>query len=461
MRRCVSLLLVLAGTLLSAGSGVAQSSSRPVVVAEIKGIINPVMANYVTRVLDAAERDGASAVVFTMDTPGGLSDAMREINQRILAARVPVVVYVAPDGARAGSAGAYITYAAHVAAMAPATNIGSATPVSLGQGGEQTLSPEMRTKVNNDAVAQIRALADQRGRNADFAERAVREGANLQAADALSQNVVDIVATDLPDLLRQLNGRQVALASGNVTLRTETAPVQRAPMSFLDELLLAITNPTIAYILLSVGSLGLVLELYNPGSIFPGVIGGICVLLALYALGTLSLNFAAVGLIVFGLALFALEPFVTSHGVVGVGGVGAFLAGSLLLATGSDAAPFLRVSLVAVVAMTSLLLLFLLVITAAVVRSSHRRIATGREALIGAYGVVRTAIRPGEGNEGLVMLQGELWTATAESPLVPGQEIVVERMDGLTLRVRARSLAASPGLAASTKPDLQTRTARG
>ncbi len=352
MPRCFALLLAATWALALAATAFAQSTSQEVVVGEIKGIINPVMAGYVDRVISDAERSNAPAVVFYMDTPGGLSDAMRDINLRILSSKVPVIVYVAPDGARAGSAGVYISYAAHLVGMAPATNIGSATPVAMGDNGaEAQMSPEMRNKVTNDAVAGIRALAEQRARDPDFAERAVREGANLQASEALRTNVVNYVAADLSDLLKQSDAAKVHLASGDVTLHTSAAPTRRDDMSALESFLLTITNPTIAYILLSMGSLGLLLELYNPGSIFPGVIGGICLLLAFYALGTLPLNFAGLALIAFGLLLFGLEPFLTSHGILGAGGAVSFVIGSLLLINAPDA-PFLQVSLYAIATVT-------------------------------------------------------------------------------------------------------------
>jgi membrane-bound serine protease (ClpP class) len=416
-------------------SALAQAAKPEIVVGEIKGIINPVMAGYVDRVISDAERSSAPAVVFYMDTPGGLSDAMRDINLRILASRVPVIVYVAPDGARAGSAGVYISYAAHLVAMAPATNIGSATPVAMDtNGGEAQMSPEMKNKVTNDAVAGIRALAEQRGRDPDFAERAVREGANLQASEALKAHVVNYVASDLADLLRQVDGASVHLATGDVTLHTADVISRRADMSALESFLLTITNPTIAYILLSMGSLGLLLELYNPGSIFPGVIGGICLLLAFYALGTLPLNFAALALIAFALLLFGLEPFLPSHGILAAGGAAAFVIGSLLLINAPEA-PFLQISIAAIAAVTAVLVLFFLVVVTAIIRSRRRRVVTGREGLLGARGVVRREIEPGR--PGIVLVQGELWQAVAaEGRIGVDETVLVQSIDGLRLTVR-------------------------
>jgi membrane-bound serine protease (ClpP class) len=295
----------------------------------------------------------------------------------------------------------------------------------------------MKAKVTNDAVAGIRALAEQRGRDPDFAERAVREGANLQASEALRSNVVNYVASDLSDLLKQADGTQVHLASGDTTVHTLNAPTRRADMSGLESFLLTITNPTIAYILLSMGSLGLLLELYNPGSIFPGVIGGICLLLAFYALGTLPLNFAGLALIGFGLLLFGLEPFLTSHGILGVGGAIAFVVGSLLLINAPDE-PFLQIPPLAIGSVTAVFLAFFLFIAAAVIRSRRRKVVTGREALMGASGVVRNEVIPGQ--HGIVLVQGELWQAVAtDVRIARGEKIVVESVDGLVLKVRSTS----------------------
>jgi membrane-bound serine protease (ClpP class) len=438
----------------------AQSTQSEVVVGKINGIINPVMAGYVNRVITDAEKANAAAVVFYMDTPGGLSESMREINQRIEQSSVPVIVYVGPNGARAGSAGVYICYAAQLVGMAPATNIGSATPIAEDtNGNEAQMSDEMKAKVTNDAVAGIRALAQQRQRNADWAEQAVRQGANLQASDALQNNVANYVAPDLPDLLRQAEGATVKVANEQtITLHAANAPLQAEDMSALESFLLTITNPTIAYILLSMGSLGLLLELYNPGSIFPGVIGGICLLLAFFALGTLPLNFAGLALIAFGMLLFGLEPFLTAHGILAAGGAIAFALGSMLLINAPDA-PFLQISLYAIAGVTAVLLGFFLVIVAAILRSRRRRVVTGREGLIGAVGVVRRDLEPGR--TGIVLVQGELWQAVAsEGRLSQGERAVVQSVDGLLLTVR-RATDAIPAPPRPPAPAVaKSRTAR-
>jgi membrane-bound serine protease (ClpP class) len=282
----------------------------------------------------------------------------------------------------------------------------------------------------------------------------VREGANLQASEALKGNVINYIATDLPDLLKQLDGVSVPVSSGNVTLHTAGAPTRQADMSAVESFLLTITNPTIAYILLSMGSLGLLLELYNPGSVFPGVIGGICLLLAFFALGTLPLNFAGLALLAFGLLLFGLEPFLTAHGILAAGGAIAFVFGSLLLINAPDA-PFLQVSVFAIAGVTAVLLGFFLVIVTAVLRSRRRKVVTGREGLIGASGVVRRDIEPGR--SGIVLVQGELWQAVApDGRLSVGERVTVQSLDGLLLTVRratdvvpAPPRPASPAIAKS------------
>jgi membrane-bound serine protease (ClpP class) len=421
----------------------APPATRPVVrVVEARGVINPTLAHFVERSIDQAEQDGAALVVLELDTPGGLDTSMRQIIQRILAAQVPVVVYVAPAGSRAGSAGVYITYAANVAAMAPNTNIGSATPVAMGEGGEQQMSPEMRTKVNNDATAYIRALAEQRGRNADWAERAVREGANVTAQEALQLGVIDIVAADLPDLLRQLDGRTVTTAAGSWPLQTEALTVERVQMGVVDALLHAISDPTIAYILLSLGTMGLFFEMSNPGSVLPGVVGGICLLLGFYALGTLPVNYAGVALMAFALLLFAIEVFSPTHGVLTTGGLIAFVLGSLLLFNVPGFGPWLGVSFWTIGGVSAVMAGFFILVARLVARSQDSRVTTGKEGLIGALGVARTALEP----TGTVFVEGALWGATAvDGPVAAGDRVEVLGLEGLRLTVRGVPVPVVPG----------------
>ncbi|MPZ14543.1 MAG: nodulation protein NfeD [Chloroflexi bacterium] len=404
-------------------------------VAEMRGIINPTMASYVDRVIGDAESDGASLVVLAIDTPGGADADMRAITQRILRSRVPVAVYVSPPGARAGSAGVFITYAAHIAAMAPSTNIGSAHPVLIGGDGAAAQPDDtMMEKITNDAVALIRSLAETRGRNADWAEEAVRESANLPASDALRMNVVDVLAADVPDLLRQVDGRTVTLATGDVRLTTRGAQTEAEAMNAIERFFHVISDPTIAYLLLSLGGLALIYELANPGAIFPGVVGGIMLLLALYSLGTLPINIAGVGLILFAFVLFFADLLVAGSGVLTVGAIVSFVLGSLLLATSPGNQDYLRVSAPAIVAMTLALGGFFTWVAAAVIRVQGRPAYTGREALIGASGLAKTDV----GSSGTVLVAGELWRASAVDPAAPiseGTRIRVLSVEGLSLIV--------------------------
>ncbi|HZT08311.1 MAG TPA: nodulation protein NfeD [Chloroflexota bacterium] len=413
-----------------------QPSRSPVFVADVRGIINPVMAGYVTRVIDEAETAGASLVVLEMDTPGGLDTSMREITQRILAARVPVAVFVYPPGSRAASAGVFITYSAHIAAMAPSTNIGSAHPVSLGSNGEEQQSSTMVDKITNDAVASIRSMAELRGRNADWAEEAVRTSANLQSSEALKQNVVDVIADDLPALLRSLDGRSVHVGSADVTLNVADAPLEFRSMNGIERFFHTISDPTVAYLLLSLGGLALIYELASPGAVLPGVVGGISVLLALYSLGTLPINMAGVGLILFALVLLFADLAVAGSGVLTVGGILSFLLGSMLLATAPQSQAFVRVSAPAVVTMSLAFAGFFTFVVAAILRGRRRPVFVGIETLPGARGVARSDI----GASGTVLVDGELWQASAADPDTPipsGSPVRVVSVSGLRVVVRA------------------------
>ena len=407
-----------------------------VAVVEARGVINPVMARYLDRVIGAAETDRAPLVVITLDTPGGLETSMREINQRILQSTVPVAVFVYPPGARAGSAGVFITYSAHLAAMAPSTNIGSAHPVALGESGSAERTPGiLEEKVTNDAVAGIRSLAELRGRNADWAEQAVRQSANLPASEALQLNVVDLLAEDVPDLLRQADGRTVRVLTSNVVLATRGAVREAEGMNQLERLLHVLSDPTIAYLLLSLGGLALIYELANPGAILPGVVGGIALLLALYSLGTLPVNIAGVGLILFALLLLFADLLVGGSGVLTVGGVISFALGSLLLATSGEAEAFLRVQPPVGVIMTLTFAVFFTYVAGEVARLRRRPAYSGRGTLLGGTGIARTEV----GRQGTVFAAGEMWQASAldpETPIPEGEAVRVVSVDGLHLTVR-------------------------
>ena len=428
--RRILLLLVILLLGLSTAMNVLADSPR-VDVITIKGTINPVLTDYIKRGIEQAEDYDATVVVIQMDTPGGLDTAMRDIIQEIINAKVPVVVYVAPSGARAASAGMYITLSADIAAMAPNTAIGAATPVQLGGDGEAGMSDEMKAKVINDAAAYARSLAESHGRNAEWAERAVIEGVSITSREALELNVIDLESPDLATLVAQLDGREVTMLDGSViTLNTQGATINHIKMKLIEDFLYTIADPNIAYLLLSLASLGIMVEIFNPGLIFPGVVGAISLLLAFYALGVLPVNWAGVLFIVLAFGLFIAEVLTTTFGLFTAGGVVSLVAGSLILFQG--ASPVFRVDPWLIATVT-------IIITAASAfiinraLSAHRKQAkTGREELIGKTAVVKTTLNP----EGTVFYKGERWTAISDGDRVePKEEVIITKIDGLTLHV--------------------------
>lgn len=436
--RLASLLSLLLGLFLWT---VPVGAGGAVHVLRVQGVINPVTAGYISRGIDAAEKAGATAVVIELDTPGGLESSMRQIVQRFNAASVPVVVYVWPPGGRAASAGTFITLAGHVAAMAPNTSIGAAHPVG-GQGEE--IEGPLGEKVTNDAVAFIRGIARLRNRNEDWAEKAVRESVSVPEYEAVEINVVDLTATDLPDLLRKIDGRQVSLPQGTVTLQTAQAPIQRFEMTLIERFLLVISDPNIAFMLLSLGFAGIFFELLHPGGIFPGVFGAIALLLAFFALGTLPVNWAGVALIGLAFLLFFLELFIASHGILGLGGTIALAVGGMILVSGTGV-PGLQVSRWLVFGMTGAIAAFFLYVVAALLRIRKKQAATGSQGLIGKEAEVRTPLTP----EGMVFVDGALWNAISEGgPVDAGRRVTVTAVEGLRLRVRP---VAAP-LAAPAEP---------
>ncbi len=412
----------------------------------VDGAISPASAEFLTDAIERAEDDGATALVIELDTPGGLVDSTRDIVQGILASRVPVIVYVAPSGARAGSAGVFITLAAHVAAMAPSTNIGAATPIQMGgapmpggpasppdtTGGETgDGEPDaLERKILNDTIAFIRTISERRGRNADWAERAVREGASITETEALAENVVDLVAPSLPALLDQVDGREVEVLDRTVALDTANAEVRTIEAGLRFRILDTIANPNIAFVLMLIGIYGIFFELMNPGAILPGVVGGISLLLAFFALQALPVNYAGILLILFALVLFIAEVKVASYGLLTVGGIVAFVLGATMLfdAPGS----LVRVSWSVIVPATLLTAGFFAFVMGLAWRTYKSRPTTGKEALIGERGHVTTRID----RVGAVSVHGELWRARAEEPIDVGTEVVVVGVDGLTLTVR-------------------------
>jgi membrane-bound serine protease (ClpP class) len=433
-----ALLLLLAGSLLAIiQPAIAQDDTPQVRLIEIDGTITPAMASYVGRAISSAENSDADAIVLQIDTPGGLSSAMDDIVSDILDSDVPVIAYVSPGNARAASAGVYITYASHVAAMAPNTNIGSASPV---QGTGEDIDSTMERKVVNDAVSRIEYLAELRGRNVEWAIAAVRDAENITADRALEMYVIDLMAPDLETLLNNVDGREVPLANGQtVTLRTAGAEVSTIGMNAIESFLQLISEPTIAYLLLSFGSLGIFLELSNPGQFVPGIIGAVCFILGFYALGTLPVNWTGVLLIALAFVLFFIELFVASFGILTVSGLAAFIIGSYMLI--DDSVPgYDDVSRPVIWTSAALVLGSSLLVGMLVLRTQRKTSVTGATGIIGQVGEVRTALAP----NGMIYVEGELWAATAD-PLAEGESIPVGahvevlELDGLKLRVRQTS----------------------
>ena len=415
------LVLLVAGALPAA----TDAATAPVATIKIEGVISPVTVRLVETALARAQDERAGALVILLDTPGGLERSMRLICQRLLNAETPVIVYVAPTGARAASAGVFITMAAHVAAMAPATNIGAAHPVALGGGADK----ESLRKIENDAAAFVRTIAAERGRNADWAEKAVRQSVSITEREAVKLKVVDLVADSLSDLLDRLDGRALKTTRGAVTLQTRGAPVRPIEIGFRDRVLNVITDPNVAYVLMMVGMLGLFFELSNPGAILPGVLGGISLILAFFAFQSLPINYAGLLLILFAIVLLVAEIWVVSHGILAIGGVVALALGSLMLFDAPEID--LRISWWVIVPTVVATAGVFLVVISSGVRALTARAAVGAPALMGQTGVARSALAP----EGQVLVQGELWRAVARGPVTEGDRVRVVEVNGLTLTV--------------------------
>ncbi len=418
--------------LVALASGRASATAPEVNVLEVNGTIVPVVADYISRGISEAEARNAAAVVIELNTPGGVLDSTQKIVERIMNAKVPVIVYVTPKGARAASAGVFITLSAHIAAMAPGTSIGAAHPVALSPGGQE-MPETMKEKVTNYAVSWIKSIAEERGRNAAWAESAVRGSATLTDREALEKNVIDLRAQDLNSLLLQINGLRVKVGNEEVTINTQGYVLHENKMSFLERFLHAISEPNIAYILLTLGTLGLIVEISHPGLMIPGIVGALSLILAFYSLSVLNAYWAGIILILLAFALFIAEIFVTSHGALTAGGIASLIIGSLILFKGGPPGFEIRVDRWLIAVMATLITGVFAFIIQAVVRTQRKKQPTGQEGLIDMVAVVKTPLNP----RGTVFVHGELWEAILEEGQAePGEEVIVTKVEGLKLRVK-------------------------
>lgn len=414
----VAVLLVFLSLL--TGFSMAQDIAR----VRVEMPIGPIAQRVIERAVDRAENENRELLIIELDTPGGLDKSMRGICKKLLNADIPVVVYVYPSGARAASAGLFIAYSANIIAMAPGTNIGAAHVVSMGS----EMDSVMTEKVQNDAVAYITSIAKRRHRNITWAESAIRESKSIDAEQALDSNVINILAKDTDDLLEQIDGTVVEMAAGPVTLETKDEDVDEYPIGFKDRFLRIVTDPSVAFILFNLGWLGLMVELYNPGAVFPGVVGGISLILAFFAFQQLPINYAGLGLIILAAVFFILEVKVVSHGVLAIGGVVSMLLGSFLLIDSPQ--PYLQISKVVIFTTVGVATLFFLFIIRFAVRAHQKKVITGQEGLVGATGEVR--------REGMAFVEGELWRFDCDEELKVGDKVEVIEVKNMRLKIKKR-----------------------
>ena len=401
---------------------------QTVISMKIDGTINPVTADFIHNGIEKAGKENASCLIIHLNTPGGLLKSTRVIITDILESPVPVIVYVSPGGAQSGSAGVFITLAAHIAAMAPGTNIGAAHPVIL----QGSMDSTMSEKITNDAAAFIRSIAQKRNRNIEWAENAVRKSFSYSETEALEDSAINIIAKDEQDLLNQVDGKQVELSSGTIILHTKGARIEPFRMGFLEKLLNVISDPTIAYILLLIGLYGIMFELYSPGVILPGVAGVISLILAFYSMHTLPVNYAGVALIIFAVILFLLEIKIVSHGILAIGGVISLLLGSMMLIKSGPGLEMMRISRTVIFTATAISALFFLFIIGAGIKAQRGKVVTGIDALIGDTGEVIEPLQP----SGMIRVQGELWSAESLSGVIgKGEKVRIKEMKNLKLYV--------------------------
>jgi membrane-bound serine protease (ClpP class) len=421
-----TLSFILSCILVTAAIPVLAQEKAPVFFIEVDAIINPATSKFITDSIDEAVKQGGQCLIIQLDTPGGLMESMRMIVKKFLSASIPVVVYVAPSGARAASAGVFITMAAHIAVMAPGTHIGAAHPVSLGEGKE---SETMTEKIVNDAVSYIKSIAKTRGKNQDWGEKAVRKSVSITDEEALKLNVIDFISPNLQDLLARIDGKVVKLDSTTRTLHTKGVEPKTIQMSWRDRLLDTISNPTIAYILLMLGIYGIFFELSSPGAILPGVVGGIFLILAFFALQMIPVNYAGLGLILFGIILFIAEIKVVSHGVLAIGGTISLFLGSMMLF--QSPADYMKVSLSVIIPAVLVSAGFFIFAISKAIKARLSKPTTGREGLVGEIGIAATAIAP----EGKVSVHGEFWNAVSDQPIEKGEKVQIIATMDLKLKV--------------------------
>ena len=419
-----------------------QKNYRPVIdVAKIDGAINPVVTDYLHDEIKKANEENVECLIIEFNTPGGLLKSTRLIVSDMLASKVPIIIYVSPAGAQAASAGVFITLAANISAMAPGTNIGAAHPVMMSESSQSNKKDSldiMMEKVTNDAAAFIRSIAEKRQRSVEWAEKAVRQSVSISETEAVKENIIDIIAKDLNDLLVQLDGRKVETASGERTIITQNAEIRYKEMNVVQKLLDIISDPNIAYILMMIGIYGLIFELSNPGSILPGIVGVISIVLAFYSFHTLPINYAGLALIVFAVILFIAEIKIVSHGLLTAGGIISFVVGSLMLINTDVSFEFVSISLSVIITATILTVLFFVFAIGKGLAAQRKQPSTGSEGLIGEVGIALSEISPDQ--SGQVSLHGEIWNAESpEDEIVNGMKVQVVGIEGLKLKIKRSS----------------------
>lgn len=430
MRKIFAVVILVFSMYAAFTPSLSSAALKPVIYAiRIDGAIDPAIERYVERAAVMADTEGAQALVILLETPGGLDDSMRKIVQTILGSRTPVVVYVWPQGARAASAGAIITLSAHIAAMSPGTAIGAAHPVSIG-GGQPDAT--MMKKIENDAAAYARDIAQKRGRNVQWAEMVVRESVSATSSEALQKNVIDLIADDLPDLLKKIDNRKVTTSAGETTIRSANADVRQVEMTASEQFLHVIANPNLAYLFMMIAIYGIIFELSNPGAILPGVAGGISLILALFSFAVLPVNLVGILLIVLGIALLLVDLFAPSHGVLTIGGLVSFVIGSLVMFD-TPQSPVYQISITLVITTAALTGAFFIFAVGAGIRAQRLRVVTGSQGMVGSTAIARTDLNPA----GKVFVDGEWWNAEVEGdPVSKGETVRIVRIDKLRLIVK-------------------------